>query len=81
MTNRHIIELIGAIGVVLALGACASMCQKEAPPPPKTVDTGCNWNKPFPVSVNDTLETRKHALAAYKAYDENCVQLKGEALK
>jgi hypothetical protein len=82
MTNRHIIELAAALACVLALGACASLCEKQPAPAPKTVDTACTWAKPIQVSASDTPATKRAALGAWKTWDDNCgSQLKAEPLK
>lgn len=74
MNKRAAFELTAALATVLALGACAGMCPKEQPAPPKTVDTACTWAKPIQVTEADTLATRKLALGAWQTWHDNCDQ-------
>lgn len=65
------------------LAGCAQFCPKPPAPITKTVDTACMWAQPIQVSKDDTVETKKAALAAWGAWHRNCdgFQLKATPFK
>lgn len=57
----------------MTLAGCAvAPVDCPAPLPAKIIDTGCQWARPIQVGPDDSIITKRAALAAWSAYRKNC---------